>query len=191
MNRAKSYFYPIGPGETRDGPEFARGGGWTDERHFYYTAFRPNQPPQAILDGFQDGHLEGKPVFLAPPGFTVVTLPANAHTVCRDSGRAYYFCSANTPPKALAGVGLNDLLLAVSRDGRSVFVSPPPSSALDAPLERVDVATGRRQPWLNLKPPDTSGLVSIRTATISLDGDAYFYSTRRMYTELFVVEGLR
>ena len=131
------------------------------------------------------------PSFPCALGFTAVTLPANPRTVCRDSARAYYFCSPNTPPKALAGVAPNDVLLAVSGDRRSVFVTALQSSAVRAAVEGVDGATGRRQPWLDLKPPDTSGLQAIRTLTISADGNAYFHATRRMFTELFVVEGLR
>ena len=55
----------------------------------------------------------------------------------------------------------------------------------------MDVATGERQPWLELTPPDPAGVQSIGPVHMSADGKAYVYSYRRKLDQLFVVEGLR
>ncbi len=49
-------------------------------------------------------------------------------------------------------------------------------AALPARVERVDVATGERQPWLELTPPDPAGVQSIGPVHLSADGKAYVYS---------------
>jgi hypothetical protein len=55
----------------------------------------------------------------------------------------------------------------------------------------TDVATGERQPWLELTPPDPAGVQSIGPVHMSADGKAYVYSYRRKLDQLFVVDGLR
>jgi hypothetical protein len=58
---------------------------------------------------------------------------------------------------------------------------------------RVEVATGRREPWLDTSPPDPAGVarIAFNGAALTPDGRYYAYSYLRTLTYLFLAEGLR
>ena len=92
-------------------------------------------------------------------------------------------------PRVVPGTSRDDIAIRWSADGRAVFVQS--RAALPARVERVDVATGERRPWLELTPPDPAGVQSIGPVHLSADGKAFVYSYRRKLDQLFVVDGLR
>jgi WD40 repeat protein len=65
------------------------------------------------------------------------------------------------------------------------------ASDSSAQLSRIELATGRRLPWIRLQPSDTVGVNSITGVALSRDGQSYVYSYRRVLSELFVSEGWR
>ena len=92
-------------------------------------------------------------------------------------------------PRVVPGTSLDDIAIRWTADGRGLFVQR--RAALPARVERVDVATGERKPWLALVPPDPAGVQGIGPIHMSADGRAYVYSYRRKLDQLYVVEGLR
>ena len=57
---------------------------------------------------------------------------------------------------------------------------------------RVEVATGRREPWKTLAPVDLTGLIDIGTICVTPDGKSYAYGYGRSATsDLYLVEGLK
>ena len=64
------------------------------------------------------------------------------------------------------------------------------SDGLAARIFRRDLATGRRELWKEVRPPDQTGLVYVR-AVVSADGRAYAYSLARCLSSLYLVEGLK
>ena len=64
--------------------------------------------------------------------------------------------------------------------------------SLPARVVRVEAATGRREAWKELAPPDLSGLIEIGQVCVTPDGEAYAYGYGRAATsDLYVVEGLK
>jgi hypothetical protein len=57
-------------------------------------------------------------------------------------------------------------------------------------INRLEVATRRKEPWKELKTPDPVG-VQIREAVITPDGNAYAYSYQRDISTLYLADGLR
>ena len=55
---------------------------------------------------------------------------------------------------------------------------------------RVEIETGRRELWKVITPSDTTGLSEIYAIQISDDGESYYYTFSRKYSDLFLV-GLR
>ena len=87
-------------------------------------------------------------------------------------------------------MGTGDHVMAWSPDGRYAFLEH------DAPtcfrVLRVDVATGRREPWLESAPPDPSGIKEFTAETaLTPDGRYYAYGYTRTLSDLFLVEGVR
>jgi hypothetical protein len=92
-------------------------------------------------------------------------------------------------PRTLQGLEPGDSPLRWSRDGRFVFVrrrGGPPIR-----IERVDLATGRSEPWREIAPADRSGLVGVSAVSFSEDGKAYAYTYHRLLSELYLADGLR
>jgi hypothetical protein len=58
-------------------------------------------------------------------------------------------------------------------------------------VSRVDPTTGRAEPWAELRPPDTAGVVGMGRIMVARSGDAVAYSYARRLADLYVVEGVR
>ena len=87
-------------------------------------------------------------------------------------------------------IGRDEAVIAWSPDDRHAFVAVEGATAFR--VFRVDVATGRREPWLDTSPPDPAGISGIFVQpTLTPDGRYYAYSYQRLLDDLFLVEGLR
>jgi hypothetical protein len=56
---------------------------------------------------------------------------------------------------------------------------------------RLDLASGQRQLWKSLIPPDPVGVYSIIQFKTTPAGDAYFYGYTRVLSQLYMARGLR
>jgi hypothetical protein len=75
-----------------------------------------------------------------------------------------------------------------SRDGRWLVLRQP--NQLPAKLFRLELATGRVEPWREFAPADPAGAVFVMDQRFSDDESSYAYSVLRATNELFLVEGL-
>jgi Tol biopolymer transport system component len=91
--------------------------------------------------------------------------------------------------KPLPGAAQGDVPIRWTADGGSVYVQ----RGLDAPahVDLIDVATGARRPWKELRPPDPAGVQSIGPVRVSADGESYVYSYRRIEDQLTLMNGVR
>ncbi len=62
---------------------------------------------------------------------------------------------------------------------------------MPARIDLVDVATGGRRLWKELKPPDPTGVLAIGPVVMTADGSSYVCSYRRLLDDLYLAEGLR
>jgi hypothetical protein len=88
-------------------------------------------------------------------------------------------------------IGRDESVDAWSPDGGHAFVTgstQPPFRVF-----RVEVATGRREPWLDTSPPDPAGVNAqiFEFTALTPDGRYYAYSYLRTLSDLFLVEGLK
>ena len=62
-------------------------------------------------------------------------------------------------------------------------------------IYKLDLASGRRELWKELTPPDPGGLIDIGSSLgevrITPDGKSYVYTSWTMPSELYLVEGLK
>jgi hypothetical protein len=89
----------------------------------------------------------------------------------------------------LPGAGQNDLPIQWTADGRSLYVYDP--GELPARISTVELATGRRAPWLEIMPRDPAGVHGIERLCLTTDGRSYAYSYPHFLSDLYLVEGLR
>jgi hypothetical protein len=57
-------------------------------------------------------------------------------------------------------------------------------------IDRIDLASGIRSEWQELKPSDAAGVMNIQPAYVSSDLGTYAYCYRRFLSELYVVTGV-
>jgi hypothetical protein len=57
--------------------------------------------------------------------------------------------------------------------------------------QKLDLATGRAEPWKDLAPEDPAGLSRIGPVQVAIDGRSWAYTYIRVLSNLYVVDGLR
>jgi hypothetical protein len=90
--------------------------------------------------------------------------------------------------RALPGLSIQEWPIGWSADGRSVFLRR--EGALPMAVLRMDVASGRKEPWKELAPPDRAGVVWM-SPLVTADGAAYVYTYHRVLSDLYLVQGLK
>jgi eukaryotic-like serine/threonine-protein kinase len=96
---------------------------------------------------------------------------------------------AGGPSQPVHGAQPGDRPVAWSADGQSLWVFRRGEVPTD--IFRLHVATGQRELWKTLLPPDPAGVYSIIEFRVTPTGHAYFYSYTRLLSQLFVVSGVR
>jgi len=95
--------------------------------------------------------------------------------------------AAKAPGTPLA---TSDDLIQWSADGSFVYVWR--TGEVPAPVDRIDLASGKREPWKKFVPANPAGVAQLVNLTVTPDGQsyAYFYN-RQIADDLYVVEGVR
>jgi Tol biopolymer transport system component len=117
--------------------------------------------------------------FVSPDGHEVVVFgPSLGH-------RRYPV--AGGEGRKLPGLTANDYVVRWSSDGRAVFVARSTSRTVD----RLDLATGRREPFLTVGAEQASGLTLIPFFTMADDPGVYTYVAFPYQSQLYTVDGVR
>ena len=74
-------------------------------------------------------------------------------------------------------------------DGRQIFVHL--RGTVPGRTQKIDLATGRAEPWKDLAPEDPAGLTRIGPVRVAIDGRSWAYTHIRVLSNLYVVDGLR
>jgi hypothetical protein len=80
-----------------------------------------------------------------------------------------------------------DRPLVFTEDGAALLVA---RRSLPIEITRVDLRSGARTPFLTLAGSDNAG-VRLAVPTITANGKYWALSTARLFTDLYVVQGLR
>jgi len=84
----------------------------------------------------------------------------------------------------------DELPLVFSDDGRSLFVTDD-LGQIPLHVMRLDLKTGKREPWLELAPPDRSGAAGTLGPWLTPNGRFYTYNYSRELSDLYLVEELK
>src|SRR5262249_49872060 len=117
--------------------------------------------------------------------------PLDARLVPGESaGQLFLFPVEGGEPRTVPFVRHRDRPVQWSPSGDALYVRVGEGPTA-AEIQRLDLATGRRQPWRTLVPADRVGLEGLWTVAVTPDGQAYCYEYDRANQALFVVEGVR
>jgi hypothetical protein len=142
---------------------------------------------------------DASPVPLTPEG-TRTTPWVNAISpdgrmvpvVAVDGGEPYVLQPLDGgDPRPIPGLEPGDEPVGWTADARHLYVRRP-GEVTAFHIDRLEIASGRRQPWRRIGPADRAG-VSTRFGNILIvaDGASYAYCYRRELSQLYLVDGLR
>jgi hypothetical protein len=121
---------------------------------------------------------------LSPDGRHMIT-----HRDSEGSGINEIFSLGGEKAVPIPGLGVRDIPIRWSSDGRSLFVFS--REGLPARIFRLDLATGRKQLIKEFMPSDPGGIAGMSAITMTADGRTFAFNYRRRLSDLFVVDGLK
>jgi Tol biopolymer transport system component/predicted Ser/Thr protein kinase len=92
-------------------------------------------------------------------------------------------------PKPVNGLTPHDRVVAWLADGHSIYITTHRNQNRTIPVSIVDLDTGKRTPWKEIKP--MVPVDEVGNLRITPDGKAYAYNFTYLRSELYVAEGIR
>jgi Tol biopolymer transport system component len=170
INHVNAAFLPDGKGILFAGNEPGSGG------RLYVQNLEGGKPRAISPEG-----VEGFPLAISPDGRRVAAIGRE--------GETWLFPLEGGQPERVPGLEVGEGPICWGRDGRSLYISS--GRAVPMRLFRLDLATGRRDPWKEISPADTGGLVGVFGLRAAPEADAYAYSYGRILSDLYLVGGIR
>ena len=173
---------PTGPGEPRPLP----GGGilhyhWAsffpDGRRILFAAEEKGKAPRSYIQDL-DG---GPPKPFAEEGMRATLVSPDGRWIAGstlEGLQLIYRADGEGRPRSIEGALPEDFLVQWSSDGEAMYVRGGEEQPLV--LYRIDLATGRRERWKELAPPDLTGFLEYgsgpRGVRVTPDGRFYAYT---------------
>ncbi len=185
--------YPTGAGESRrvSPPNL----------QVRYAKFLPDGR-RVLLQGAEPGHdnriwladADGAtpPRALTPEGhgssFLVGVLDGRRFLTYGPDRKVYVHALEGGEPVPVPGIGPDDVVVGpASKDG-TIWLRR--GRDLPARIVRLDLTTGREEPYRQIMPPDPAGIVDVLGIRVTSDGRFYAATYARELSDLYVIEGL-
>jgi eukaryotic-like serine/threonine-protein kinase len=186
------HLIPVGPGEPRTlaGGDlvFSTGSWFPSGSKVMLVA---NEAGHAVRTYVADTAASTPPAPLTEEGVAGVLVAPNGEAVLATQGDGTYVVIpiSGGPSRRAAGLTPDDDAVGWLEDGRNVLAYQ--RGRPSAKVERVDIVTGTRTPWLDLEPRDHDGVLSVARVFFNRDGRRYLYEVRHVFSDLFVASGIR
>lgn len=182
---------PVGLGAAEpvstEGEATYRGALWfPDGKRILFNRAKPGQPLSSYVQA-----LDGREArSITPPDTWATAISPDGKWVAAIGGGGITLHPVEGgPPRVVQASQPDDRPVSWSADGRALWIFR--RGQMPAEVSRIDIATGQRQVWKRLSPPDASGVYSITDFRVTPDGRSYFYSYKRVISQLYAAEGLR
>src|SRR5581483_405240 len=176
---------PVEAGEPQQldtpGFDFEEIGAWfPDNRHFMIVGRQGNRPARC----YRIDRLGGAPEAITPEGLVGPLLsPDGANVLLRQPTGAWTLWPVGGgAPHSVSWLQPHDVPVRWSADGKYFFArraEPVPH------FERITIATGEREQWLDLRAGESTGAAQFFLAGLTGDGSHYAYCFLRMVSDLF------
>jgi hypothetical protein len=185
---------PTGAGESRQLTH--------DSVSYEYARFLPDGK-QLLAWGIEPGHGgrdylidvssgDSKPV--TADGFAGIAISPDGHSVAvraPDGKRGIWSPLEGGSFHSIPGLESKYAILGWTQDGQSVYVAPIRRGAKSSIISRVNIQSGKMDPWKTLGAEKGAGGAVIVTPHLSDDGSAYAYLYVQTRSEAYVVTGLK
>jgi hypothetical protein len=138
-----------------------------------------------VAGDFDDGRLLGDSSSLSPDG-------AFLAGIGRHGGILILPLAGGEPRRiadTAADLDMPALPVGWTSDGRHLFIHR--QGEVPDKVQKLDIATGRLEPWRELTLEDPAGLTRINPVRVAPDGRSWAYTYGRVLSNLYVVEGLK
>jgi eukaryotic-like serine/threonine-protein kinase len=184
---------PTGAGETRelrhDSINRLDARWFPDGKRILFSGDEPNKGVRLYLQDVDGGPVKaispegvnGSLLALSPDGKQVALVGPDQKPAMLivDSGEM----------RSVPGLEVGDAPIAWTTDGRSLFVYR--LGEVPATVYKLELATGHKQLWKQLVPPDVSGVTDISAILITPDGNNFVYEYGRTLSDLYLVNDLK
>jgi serine/threonine protein kinase/Tol biopolymer transport system component len=185
--------YPIGPGEAKTFPPSGvriEQATWLPEgRRFLFSGNEPDHGSRLWVQGLDDA----KPKAISPEGYRMYSrsiTPDGKYVASVGPDRRHYLYPIDGgEPTPINGLVSGDVPSGFSQDGKSLFVRV--RGQVPEQFSKLDLASGKKEVWKELMPPDPAGIVLISPVWATPDEKYYVYSFQRVLADLYLVEGLK
>ena len=141
-------------------------------------------PPRIYVQQISGG--EARPV--SPEGVRFVALSPDGTRILGRTPEAFALYAVDGGSvQRVPFLEARDIALRFAAGGQAVFLRNLEGTRID----RLDLASGKRELWKEIHPSDPAGLRGIGGTRITPDGKSIAYATFRTVSELFLVEGLK
>jgi hypothetical protein len=184
---------PTGIGETKTitAPKFRyRSANWTSDGS--NIVLRASESERPLRFWIQD-ITGGSPRAVTPEGVDgqFVAVNHSDYVSGRDpTGAVRLYPVDGGEPRSVAGVAEADRVIGGSTDSEALYVSPD-TSAIPLQIIKVNITTGRRQPFITISPADPAGIVALSRPIFSGDEKWYIYNQVRELSVLYTATGLK
>ena len=193
MQHGELALMPTGPGEPRmlskSNLNIQAATFFPDGARILISGNEPGRGSRLFVQDIQGG----QPRAISPEGvgnpFPSVAPDGKSVVATGPDARVAVYPTEPGEPRPVPGLEPDDIPLSWSREGNSIFVYRPSGPLLR--VELVDVRTGRRTVWKEIRPPDPSGVDQVGPIMIAPDESSYVYSYRRSLDDLFLATGLK
>ncbi len=184
---------PTGPGQSRvvaAGGLSVQSASWLpDGKRILVTGSEEGRGVRLyILDD-----ADAKPRAISPPGyrapFRCVSPDGKFTTAVGPDQKPYLYPLAGGEPMPIPGIEADEVPTGWTADAQSLYVYK--RGLYPARIFILGIASGRRELWRELTPPDPAGINNVAPPAIAADGKTYAYSYNRILSDLFLAEGLK
>ena len=190
---SKLVLLPTGPGEEKALPtsglvEYYSAAWFPDGKRILFVAAGSDRQPRSYVQYVGGGEARAiadeavQATLISPDGKLLAAIGAEGDYQLRpvDGGE----------PRPIRGALPGDELIQWSSDGRFLFMRGLSDSVIE--FFRVDLSTGRREPWKKIEAADPVGLIGFQPASVHMtpDGRSFIYTYWKVLTELYLVDSL-
>jgi Tol biopolymer transport system component len=193
LTKPKLSVLPTGAGESRTvacGGLTVESATWLpDSKRILVTASEAGRGVRLyLLDS-----LDAAPRALSPLGYRAplrcISPDGKVAAVVGPDKRRYLYPLAGGEPSPIPGIEEDETPIGWTASGQYLYVYK--RGLYPARIFRLDIATGKRDLWKELTPPDSAGISNVAPPAIAADGKTYAYSYNRILSDLFLAEGVK
>ena len=160
-----------------------------DSQRILFAGTAPNQGPRLYVQDIASNKVDA----ISPEGINDLAFALSPDgrfaAAAGPDQKGYLFPTTPGESKLIAGLETGEVPVGWSADGHSLYIYR--GGDLPAKVYLLDLATGHRNLWHQLMPPDPAGVEYVGPVLPAANGKSYAYGYRRLLSDLYLVEGLR